>query len=118
MPIIAMTIISSTSVKPASCLPLMLTNPSCQELAEKAPLTSPATYQVEYFVPSRPVPVDFEYTSKTPCPPYESDPGSSCMERKPHSAWPVIGSVGILRRNLTFLPCTSTPFTSVSRSGG
>ena len=43
------------------------------------------------------------------------------MERIPHSALPVIGSTGILRRNLYFAllgPLSVTPFTSVSRSGG
>src|ERR1039457_4935804 len=76
------------------------------------------SHHVAYLVPSSAVPCDLECTSKTLCPPYESESGSSCMERNPHSAWPVIGSTGILRRTLTFLPCTSTPFTSVSRSGG
>src|SRR5208283_5172597 len=72
-------------------------------------------HHVAYLVPSSAVPCDLECTSKTLCPPYESESGSSCMERNPHSAWPVMGSTGILRRNLTFLPCTSTPSTSVSR---
>src|ERR1700676_203722 len=84
-----------------------------------APRSRPSChYQSLYFVPSRPVPSDFVWTSNTLCPPHESESGSSCIERRPHSVLPVIGSMGILRRKRTFLPCTSTPFTSVSRSGG
>ena len=55
-------------------------------------------YQSEYFVPSKADAVDFEYTSKTLLPPQLVESGSSCTDRKPHSARPVIGSTGILRR--------------------
>src|SRR5580658_8935636 len=61
-------------------------------------------YQSAYFVPSIAVPCDLEVTSKTFCPPHESLFDSSCMERKFHSALPVIGSTGMLRINLSFLP--------------
>src|SRR5271155_5786368 len=74
-------------------------------------------YQSLYFVPSSAMPSDFEYTSKTLWPPKESLVGSSCIDRIPHSFLPVIGSTGIRRRNRTFLPCTSTPSTSVCKSG-
>src|SRR5258708_6205371 len=47
--------------------------------------------------------VESEYTSKTLCPPQLWESGSSCMARKPHSAFPVIGSTGILRRNRTLV---------------
>src|SRR5882762_1434090 len=49
------------------------------------------------------MPVESEYTSKTLCPPQLWESGSSCMARKPHSAFPVIGSTGILRRNRTLV---------------
>ena len=75
-------------------------------------------HHVLYFVPSRAVPVDLEWTSKTFCPPQESESASSCMARRPHSLEPVMGSMGMARRNLTFLVWTSTPSTRVSRSGG
>src|SRR5262249_48345536 len=75
-------------------------------------------YHSLYFVPPSAVPSDLLKTPKPFCPPQESDAGSSCIERKPHSALPVIGSTGILRRNFSFFPPTSTPLTSVSRSGG
>src|SRR5215472_6122972 len=75
-------------------------------------------YQSLYFVPSRPVPSDLVYTSNTFCPPHESESGSSCIDRRPHSVLPVIGSSGIRRKNRIFLPFESTPFTKVSKSGG
>lgn len=75
-------------------------------------------YQSLYFVPSEAVSCDFVYTSNTFCSPRESNSGSSCSECSPHSAFPVIGSMGIRRRNFSFLPLTSTPFTNVPRSGG
>src|ERR1035437_2322614 len=75
-------------------------------------------HHVLYFVPSKPVPSDLVYTSKTLCPPQESESGSSCIERKPHSSLPVMGSTGIRRKKRIFLPLESTPFTRVSRSGG
>src|SRR5271170_5806480 len=75
-------------------------------------------YHSLYFVPSSAMPSDFAYTSKTLCPPKESLVGSSCIDRIPHSFLFVIGSTGIRRRNRTFLPCTSTPSTSVCKSGG
>src|ERR1700674_2371134 len=74
-------------------------------------------YQSLYLVPSKATWSDFVKTSKTFCPPQESESLSSCMERIPHSCL-VMGSTGILRRNFSFLPATSTPVTSVSRSGG
>ena len=58
----------------------------------------------EYLVPSRAVPCDFEYTSKTLCPPKESDVGSSCIERSPHSALPVIGSIRNAAQKRHLLP--------------
>src|SRR5216684_6228183 len=76
------------------------------------------TYHSLYLVPSSAVPSDLVNTSKTLCPPQESEVGSSCIDRIPHSAFPVMGSTGILRRKRTFLPPTSTPVTSVSRSAG
>src|SRR5579862_1348491 len=75
-------------------------------------------YHVLYSVPSKPVPWDFVNTSNTFWPPQESESGSSCIDRNPHSVVPVMGSTGMRRRNFNFLPCTSTPFTRVSRSGG
>src|SRR6266480_2188592 len=42
-------------------------------------------YQSLYLVPSSTVPSDFVNTSKTFCPPQESEAGSSCMERRPQS---------------------------------
>src|SRR5579885_792212 len=59
-------------------------------------------YQSEYLVPSSAIPVDFEYTSKTLFPPQLVESGSSCTERKPHSARPVIGSTGTRRKNRMF----------------
>src|SRR5580700_6953703 len=59
-------------------------------------------YQSLYFVPSRAVFSDFVYTSKTACPPHESESGSSWFDRNPHSKPFVSGSRGILRRNLIF----------------
>ena len=59
MPMIIITIISSISVKPASCLRILLTESSAPN----------CLYQSEYLVPSSAVPVDLEYTSKTLCPP-------------------------------------------------
>src|SRR5215469_7649777 len=76
------------------------------------------SYHVLYFVPSSPVPSDLVYTSKTFCPPQESESGSSCTERRPHSSLPVTGSTGIRLRKRSFLPLESTPLTRVSRSGG
>src|SRR6185437_257015 len=75
-------------------------------------------YQSLYLVPSSAVPVALVCTSKTLLPSHESESGSSCIERSPQSVSPVIGSVGIRRKNFNFLPPTSTPLTSVSRSGG
>src|ERR1019366_1129294 len=76
------------------------------------------SYHVLYLVPSKAVPSDLVYTSNTLCPPQESESGSSCIERKPHSSLPVMGSTGMCRRKRIFLPLESTPFTRVSRSGG
>src|ERR1700722_4141893 len=50
-----------------------------------------------------PVSVESEYTSNTLCPPQLWESGSSCTARKPHSAFPVIGSTGTLRRKRTFV---------------
>src|SRR5262249_32743270 len=71
----------------------------------------------EYLVPSSATSSDFVYTSKTFCPPQDVESGSSCMDRRPHSVLPVMGSMGMRRRKRSFLPCTSTPLTKVSRSG-
>ena len=60
-------------------------------------------YHVEYFVPSRAVPVLLVWTSKTFWPPKESESASSWLERRPQSVVPVMGSMGMRRRNLTFL---------------
>src|SRR5581483_5133439 len=68
-------------------------------------------YQLLYSVPSKPLPCDLVKTSKTFCPPHESESGSSCIERRPHSVLPVMGSTGTRRRKRTFLPPTSTPLT-------
>src|SRR6185437_3634568 len=86
--------------------------------AQPSPDFESCHYQSLYLVPSSAVPSDLVYTSKTLSPSQESESGSSCMERNPQSLFPVIGSIGILRRNFSFFPPTSTPFTSVSRSGG
>src|ERR1700730_14589636 len=78
-------------------------------------------YQSEYFFPLSAVPVDFVKTSKTSWPPQEVVSGSSCTDRIPQSFFPVIGSIGILRRKCTRLsdaPASLTPLTRVSRSGG
>src|SRR4051794_38261035 len=75
-------------------------------------------YQSLYLVPSSAVPCDFVYTSNRLSPLHESESGSSCMERIPHSVFPVIGSIGIRRRNFSFFPFTSSPSTSFCRSGG
>lgn len=78
-------------------------------------------YQSEYFVPSKAVPVDLEYTSKTLFPPQPVASGSSCTERIPQSALPVIGSTGIRRSIRIFsepLPPYEIPSTRVCRSGG
>src|SRR3954451_19822336 len=75
-------------------------------------------YQSLYLVPSSAVPFDLVCTSKTLLPSQESESGSSCMERRPQSVSPIIGSVGIRRKNFNFFPPTSTPLTKVSRSGG
>src|ERR1700681_2114696 len=53
-----------------------------------------AIYQSLYLVPSNPVPCDLVKTSNTLCPPHESESGSSCIERIPHSVLFVIGSTG------------------------
>ena len=55
-------------------------------VAELVPLPGPCT-------PCRraPVPCALVNTSKTFCPPQESESGSSCMERRPHSVLLVIG---------------------------
>ena len=39
------------------------------------------------------------------------------MERRPHSVFPVMGSIGMRRRNFSFFPPTSTPSTSVCKIG-
>src|ERR1700741_4039561 len=77
-------------------------------------------HQSEYLLPSRAVPCDLEYTSKTFLPHQLMESGSSVTHRSPQSACPVIGSTGIFRRKRTFLSAvpTWTPFTRVSRSGG
>src|SRR6202163_3151620 len=99
MEIMAHTMINSISV-----------NPLCCRLLLYGPIID--IYQSLYFWPFNAVPVDFEYTSNTFCPPHESDWGSSCMERKPQSLLPVMGSSGIRRKNRTFLPpAISTPLT-------
>src|SRR6476646_4194662 len=61
-------------------------------------------YQSLYLVPFNPTPADFVYTSKTFWPPHESDWGSSCMERRPQSVLPVMGSTGTRRRKRSFFP--------------
>src|SRR3982074_2596811 len=122
------TIISSISVKPRWPWTRF---PRWLQLAEfRAVLGIPATelsrdllevhaiYQSLYFDPSSPVPCPLVSTSNTLCPPQESESGSSCIDRMPHSVVFVIGSTGIFRRKRIFFPCTSTPFTSVSISGG
>src|ERR1700675_654194 len=87
-----------------------------QNLGRRA-LDLKVIYQSLYLVPSKATWSDLLKTSKTFCPPQESESLSSCMERIPHSCL-VMGSTGIRRRNFNFLPATSTPVTSVSRSGG
>src|SRR5258708_33998561 len=74
-------------------------------------------YQSLYFVPSGAVSEDLVKTSKTLLPSHESEGGSSCIERSPHSVLLVIGSIGMRRRNFSFLPLTSTPATNESRPG-
>src|SRR6202158_6001038 len=64
-------------------------------------------YQSLYLVPSKATWSDFVKTSKTFCPPQESESLSSCMERIPHSCL-VMGSTGIRRRNFSFLDRKST----------
>src|SRR5215475_11400932 len=78
------------------------------------------THQSEYLLPSRAVPCDLEYTSKTFLPHQLTESGSSVTQRKPQSACPVIGSTGTFLKKRIFLSAvpTWTPFTSVSRSGG
>src|ERR1700758_4568422 len=88
-----------------------------QREAAALPVFAPV-YHSLYFVPSSPVPSDLVNTSNTFCSPQESVVGSSCVERIPHSALPVMGSTGIFRRKRSFFPATSTPVTNVSRSGG
>src|SRR5207302_2839821 len=58
-------------------------------------------YQSEYLLPSSAVLVDKEKTSKTFLPPQLVESGSSCTERLPHSAFPVMGSTGICLRKRT-----------------
>src|SRR5580704_6331145 len=99
-----MTIINSMMVKPRLAF-------LCRDRVAKI-------YQSLYLVPSRPMPCDLVKTSNTFCSPQESEVGSSCIERMPHSVELVMGSIGILRRNFSFLPCTSSPLTRVPRSGG
>src|SRR6266436_2046613 len=60
-------------------------------------------YQSLYLVPSKATWSDLLKTSKTFCPPQESESLSSCMERIPHSCL-VMGSTGIRRRNFSFFP--------------
>src|ERR1700722_19498861 len=57
-------------------------------------------YHVLYLVPSRAVPLLLEWTSKTFWPPQESESASSWLERIPQSVSPVMGSLGMARRNL------------------
>src|ERR1019366_8210734 len=83
--------------------------------------TSGPFYHSAYGVPSRPVAGLLEKTSNTFWPPPPCESGSSCSERVPQSALPVIGSTGILRRNrylaLVF-PRTGMPSIRALRSGG
>src|SRR5580704_6409785 len=59
-------------------------------------------YQSEHFVvPSSAMLVDNEKTSKTFLPPQLEESGSSCTERMPHSAFPVMGSSGMRLRKRT-----------------
>src|SRR5579884_1434405 len=59
-------------------------------------------YQSEYLVPSMAVALDSEKTSNTSFPPQLVESESSCTDRIPHSAFPVMGSTGIRRRNRTW----------------
>src|SRR5262245_66323572 len=78
------------------------------------------THQSEYLLPSRAVPCDLEYTSKTFFPHQLCESGSSVTHRSPQSACPVIGSTGTFLKKRIFLSAvpTWTPLTSDSRSGG
>src|SRR5215470_20256149 len=61
-------------------------------------------HQSEYLVvPSSEVAWDLEYTSKTFLPHQFPESESAETQRIPHSACPVTGSTGILRRKRTFL---------------
>src|SRR6266853_3449978 len=113
--IMLMTTTISISVKPR-VLALGLRTLGLQNLGLRA-LDQNFIYQSLYLVPSKATWSDLLKTSKTFCPPQESESLSSCIERIPHSCL-VMGSTGIRRRNFSFLPATSTPVTSVSRSGG
>src|SRR6266850_5117101 len=103
------TIINSRRVNPLGRRWLRLSDRS-QRMPElnRDLFTLCTRYQSLYLVPSSPSASDLVWTSKTFCPPQESDSGSSCIDRIPHSVVFVIGSMGILRRNRTFFPCTST----------
>src|SRR5690242_18220154 len=95
-----MTIMSSSRVKPRdNLLPLAFLQLLAGDVASNVSTSwvESFIYQSLYFVLSSPVPSDLVKTSKTFCPPQESESGSSCIERKPHSLVFVMGSVGIER---------------------
>src|SRR5260221_354354 len=75
-------------------------------------------YQSLYFVPFIPDASLLLKTSYTSSPPPPSESGASAYARVPHSAFPVIGSTGILRRNLIFvlptIPAGVNPSTRIS----
>src|ERR1700679_611359 len=119
---IAITIINSISVKPPS--PERIRSLIRRIESRSFIVSSLVAYhsrvhhQVLYLVPSSAVPWLLLYTSYTFCPPKLSASGGSWLDRNPQSVLPDIGSTGIARRNRIFLSFTSTPFTSVCRSGG
>src|SRR5882762_9555338 len=71
------------------------------------PANPRTTYQSRYLDPSSAVAPLFVYTSNTLSPPHDEVSGLSWYDRKPHSMLLVIGSIGIRRRYLSFLPLAS-----------
>src|ERR1051325_2437369 len=106
---IDITIINSSSVNPAR---LRRTAFVFSKLMFMLP------HHSEYGRPSVPVSCELEYTSKTFFPHQLCESGSSETQRNAQSFCFVIGSTGISLMNRTFLSCTFTPLTSVSKLGG
>src|SRR5690242_5588020 len=106
---IEITIISSSSVNPAPSRRVHF-------VFLKSMFMLP--HHSEYGRPSVPVSCELEYTSNTFFPHQLCESASSETHRNPQSFSFVIGSTGTSLIKRTFLSCTFTPLTSVSKFGG